>query len=448
MIKGIVKTIVFIGSHLGYPMESTPLGGGAMVGLQMLRHWARDGGARLVALGSGSQPPSPGVEYHRLPAAAGRGEDPDLVRMSEWAYARFCRSFEKAATEFLSGRLEEFSPGRTAVVVNDVAESPDMRELARFGYRPVSLWHVDVVDYFNRLYLGRLLPPERLTRAFDLWEGLGLGGLLPDILKLVFRKQKDAVRYSDRLIVPSRGMAETLRRCYGQALADKILVVPWGVWREDGAARSDGGESCAAEASRLRTLYRIGPKTKVVMTLSRIAPEKGIDLLLKAVRLIEESLDADLCLFVCGEPAFMRGASYARKIRSLARRLRRARVVFPGYLAAERKRAHFQLADLFVSASIHESYGLTVVEAMQAGLPVLASDHYGVREALDESYGRVVRYGGRRPEQALAGALSELLQDPVRLKRMGGLAREAAAGMDFARSAERVRSAALGLLEA
>ena len=144
----------------------------------------------------------------------------------------------------------------------------------------------------------------------------------------------------------------------------------------------------------------------------------------------------------------MRGASYAAKIRSLASRLRRARVVFPGYLAAERKRAHFRLADLFVSASIHESYGLTVVEAMQAGLPVLASDHYGVREALDDSYGRVVRYDGRRPEQALAGALSELLADPVRLKRMGGRAREAAAGMDFARSAERVRSAALGLLEA
>ena len=445
-----MNTIVLVGSHLGYPMDRTPLGGGAMVAVQLLRHWARMGGTRLVALGAGSQSPSPGIEYHRLPAPVGQGDDPDLVRMSEWAYARFSRAFEKAATGFLSSRLAQFPPDRTVLIINDVAEAPDMAALARLGYHQVSLWHVDVVDYFNRLYLGGLLPPERLTRAFDFWDALRLGIFLPDILKLVFRKQKDAVGHSDTLVVPSRGMAQTLQRCYGRAIADRILVVPWGVWRESGGEGGEraAAEACASQEGGLRERYGIGPSTRVVMTLSRIAPEKGIDFLLKAVRLIEDSLDFDLCLFVCGEPAFMRSASYFRKVRSLAKSLRRARVFFPGYLAGERKRAHFRLADLFVSASIHESYGLTVVEAMQAGVPVLASDHYGVREALDESYGRVVRYDGARPERALAGALRELLRDPARLKRMGVLAREAAAGMDFSRSAERVRCAALSLLEA
>ncbi|MBI5244555.1 MAG: glycosyltransferase family 4 protein [Elusimicrobia bacterium] len=438
-----MKNIVFIGSHLGYPMDRTPLGGGAMVGLQLLRHWARAGGARLIALGAGSQSPAPEVEYHRMPAPAGQGEDPDLVHMSEWAYARFCRKFEKAATGFLAHGGRGLGPQRTVVVVNDVAEAPDMGALARLGYRQASLWHVDVVDFFNRLYLGRLLPPERLTKAFDLWEGLGLGALLPDILKLVFRKQKDAIRHSDLLIVPSRGMGDTLLRCYGGAIEEKLLVVPWGVWREDGSER---GAKAEEEAQRLRRLYRLGPDSRVIMTLSRIAPEKGIHLLLKAVGMIEDSLGHDLCVFICGEPAFMRGASYAGSVRALAGRLRRARVVFPGYLSAERKLSHFLLADLFVSPSIHESYGLAVVEAMQAGLPVLASDHYGVREALDESYGRIVRYEDRRPEDSLAQALSELLRDPARLKAMGALARKAAARMDFAGSAERVRSAALGLL--
>jgi len=97
---------------------------------------------------------------------------------------------------------------------------------------------------------------------------------------------------------------------------------------------------------------------------------------------VEQSLDADLCLFVCGEPAFMRGASYAGKVRALAGRLRRTRVVFPGYLGPERKKAYFRLADLFVSPSIHESYGLSVVEAMKAGLPVLASHQGGLAEVV------------------------------------------------------------------
>ncbi|HAH08054.1 MAG TPA: hypothetical protein DCM05_16275 [Elusimicrobia bacterium] len=435
-----MKNLVFVGSHLGYPMDRTPLGGGAMVGLQLLRHWARaSGGVRLIALGSGPEAPAPGVEYRRV---AGEKE-PDLVRMSEWAYGRFCREFERGTTAFLSERVEELPPASTAVVVNDVAEAPDMGALARLGYRQTTLWHVDVVDFFNRLYLGRIVPPEKLTRAYDRWERLGLGGLLPEILKLVFRKQKDAVRFSGSLVVPSRGMKENLLRCYGEPkLEERIEVVPWGVWDEGGL--SEGGAE--TEAGRLRALHRIGPDTRVLMTLSRISPEKGIDLLLRALRLVEQSLDADLCLFVCGEPAFMRGASYAGKVRALAGRLRRTRVVFPGYLGPERKKAYFRLADLFVSPSIHESYGLSVVEAMKAGLPVLASDHYGVREALAESYGRVVSYASGRPEAELARALQELLGDPARLERMGALAAQAARGMDFGRSAEKVLSSALGLL--
>ena len=45
-------------------------------------------------------------------------------------------------------------------------------------------------------------------------------------------------------------------------------------------------------------------------------------------------------------------------------------------------REHIRLAELFVSPSVHESYGLTLVEAMRAGLPILASDHHGVAEIL------------------------------------------------------------------
>ena len=95
-----------------------------------------------------------------------------------------------------------------------------------------------------------------------------------------------------------------------------------------------------------------------------------------------------------------------------------------------------------MSPSVHESYGLTVAEAMQAGLPVLASDHYGVREMLDGDCGRVVAY--ERLSEAprrLAGALAELLADRERLARMGRRARERAADMPFSRAADAVLDA-------
>ena len=59
--------IVFIGSHLGYPMDRTPLGGGAMVGLRLIRHWLREGACELTVIGSGPQAPAPGAFYVRLP---------------------------------------------------------------------------------------------------------------------------------------------------------------------------------------------------------------------------------------------------------------------------------------------------------------------------------------------------------------------------------------------
>jgi glycosyltransferase involved in cell wall biosynthesis len=256
----------------------------------------------------------------------------------------------------------------------------------------------------------------------------------------VFRKQKAAVDCSDLLIVPSRGMGRMLARCYSPAVRDRTLVVPWGMWRNALAAHAD------ADAAWLRAHHHIEPETRVLMTLSRISPEKGIDLLLSALRRLERELDFDVCLFICGEPAFMRGASYGRKVRALASRLRKVRVFFPGYLSADDKQAYFKLADLFVSPSRHESYGLTIVEALQAGLAVLASDHYGVEEVLQPAYGRSVSYAAAPPETALADGLRDLLADKGRLKAMGAQARAAADGMDFSRSAGQVLSAALQLL--
>ncbi|MFH1725149.1 MAG: glycosyltransferase family 4 protein [Elusimicrobiota bacterium] len=510
-----MRNVVFIGSHLGYPMDRTPLGGGGMVGLQLVRHWAGLGGApsrgksgdfRLTVLGSGAHDPTPerpGVSYLQLPSRPG---SPDLVRLSEMGYARFCRRFEAATTAYLLDNPRIFEPRRTAVIVNDISESPDLDRLAGAGYRILSIWHVDVVDFFNRLYLGGLLAPERWTRAFARIERWGLARCVPDVLRLVFQKQRRVVERSAVLALPSRRMAETIRRCYGgrdggrpternreevpppddvggrpternreevpppddvggrpternreevpppddvggRPLEERILIAPWGGWRE-----SFSEEAVALEASRLRAHYHLRPGSRVVLTLSRISPEKGIHLLLEALRRLEGSprfRATDVCLFICGETAFMRGESYGRRVRAAAERLRRFRVFFPGYLAPVEKQAYFRLADLFVSPSLHESYGLTIVEAMRAGLPILASDHYGGDEILDPSYGRTVPYGdaGLRP-RLLAVGLEEMLGDPAGLRRMGRRAREASASarMDFAGTARRLLDAALALI--
>ena len=442
-----MANLVFIGSHLGYPMDKTPLGGGAMVGLQLARRWgaAREG-LRLVLLGSGPVSPAPGVEYHQLPDPGG---DPSLTRLSELRYARFCRDFEAATTAWVLERRGELVPAQTVLVVNDISESPDLERLAAAGYKVVTIWHVDVVEFFNRIYLGGVFKPELWTRAYSRLARWGLERGTPDVLRLVFDKQRRAVRCSDLMVLPSRQMADTVGRCYegseGPPLAPRTLVLPWGGWSEPfDEARA------AEEAARLRAHYQLRPETRVVMTLSRISPEKGIHILIEALERLESSplgRGLDVAAFVCGETAFMRGEAYGRRVRRAADRLRRFRAFFPGYLDSPSKQAYFRLADLFVSPSLHESYGLTVVEGLQAGLPVLASDHYGVAETLSPEYGRTVPYGdsGARVRR-MHEALGELLGDPEGLRRMGERARAAARGMDFAGSAERLLEASLATL--
>ncbi len=439
-----MKNLVFVGSHLGYPMDRTPLGGGAMVGLQLARHWKPDSSWRFVVLGSGPEAPTPAAEYVRLAERPG-----GLVDLGELEYARFCSDFESATTEWILSRAREFEPLETAIVVNDISEGPTLGRIESAGYRVLSIWHVDVVDYFNKLYLRRFLAPERLTRVHERLRAVGVERLLPDVLHLVFDKQRETVVHSTRMIVPSTAMAETIRRCYGELVGDeelarRVTVIPWGVWAEEPTPAD------LNRADELRDYHGIGPGAFVLMTLSRLSPEKGIHLLLEALRQLELNgrlAGRDVRLFICGEPAFMMGQSYHKKIKAAAARLKQVRVVFPGYLDAAAKRAYLRLPHLFVSPSIHESYGLNVVEAMHAGLPVLASDHYGVRDMLPAEAGRLVHYPTpKKAPPLLAAALLDLMDDRAKLAAMGKAARAAAEAMPFSAAAEAVRLAALGMI--
>ena len=170
------------------------------------------------------------------------------------------------------------------------------------------------------------------------------------------------------------------------------------------------------------------------MTLSRISPEKGQDLLLDALFEWEQRKDFPqhpLWLFLCGDAAFMQGRRFLDRLKSSAARLRKTRVVFPGYVTGDRKAAFFALADLFIFPSRFESYGLTLLEALAAGLPAVCLDHIGARSVMREDFGAIV------PPFRLRRAIASILADDAGRKRMGDAARRFAQGERFAdRAAE------------
>jgi glycosyltransferase involved in cell wall biosynthesis len=379
-----------------------PLGGGAAVCDRLVEEWSRTHPFpfRLI---------SPAV----LGASAPSGKD--LVRFGERAYADFSRAFERAATE----EILRHDPAGTVVLANDISEGPDFLKLAARGYRVFTIYHVDVVGYVTAMYFRGWIRPETTVRWYP-----RLRALLPDMAGLVWEKQLASVRYSRGLIMPSGGMREVLLRCYPECPPERVHVLPWGV--------SEVGSS--GDPEPLRQEFSVPEDAQVLLTLSRISPEKGQDLLLEALLEWERREDyprRPLWLFVCGDAAFMQGRRFLEKLKRLASRLRRTRVVFPGYVTGERKASFFALADVFVFPSRYESYGLTLLEALAHGLPAVCLDHHGSRSVMREEFGAIVQ------PQGLRDALAMLLADDAARKKMGEAARKFARGERFAdRAAE------------
>ncbi len=405
--------VLYPAAHAGFPV-SAPLGGGAAVARLLEAEWQRTRPFELEMI---------------TPAALGAGapSGEELASMDERRYAAFCRAFSAAATE----RILRHDPRTTAVLVNDISEAPDFPALERAGFRIATIYHVDVVAYIANIYLRGLAAPRTLARLWRGFEQTGGARFAPLILRLIFQRQAESLRHSEAVIVPSAGMKRILLECWPEARAERIHVLPWGAPPAEEAA-PDGAEQLRREFGLLRD-------ERVLLALSRISPEKGQDLLLESLAEWERARGAavpPLRLFVCGAPAYMQGQAHQRRLERLAARLRRIRVEFPGHVTGARKQAFFRLADLYVFASRHESYGLTLMEALGAGLPAVAVDSEGARETLRPEFGVMVPR-----QEARAGlwrAIEELLADEARRRAMGKAARRFTAERPFSQAAEKL----------
>jgi glycosyltransferase involved in cell wall biosynthesis len=143
---------------------------------------------------------------------------------------------------------------------------------------------------------------------------------------------------------------------------------------------------------RIRAGLGLGPTTLLIGTLGRVEDSKGHAVLLDAWR---RAGLADARLAIVG------GGRDWKRVRSLAP----AEVVMPGF--AERPQDWLAAFDVFVSAALSEPFGLVFLEAMQSGLPIVASDSEGAQH-LQAAIGRPLV--PRRDAQALAQALRTISQ--------------------------------------
>ncbi len=161
--------------------------------------------------------------------------------------------------------------------------------------------------------------------------------------------------------------------------------------------------------------------TCVIAQVSRMEPWKGQSVLINALARLRD--EPGWTCWMVGGPQRAAEAKYFDSLRAQASRLGIAdRVVFMGQRSDVR--ALLASADLFCQANLEpEPFGISFVEALGAGLPVVTSAMGGALEIVDTSCGALVKAGD---EAALAGELLLLIKDPERRAALGRRGRERA----------------------
>ena len=205
------------------------------------------------------------------------------------------------------------------------------------------------------------------------------------------------------------------RRLREVGVRSRIAVVPSGI---DVATFARGERS-----QTLRASFGVAGDSKMVLCVGRLGREKNLE---RAIEAFVRLGDAQARLVVIGD-----GPHRATLERFAASCGAGDRIYFTGELPRERLPDAYASADAFVFASRTDTQGLVLVEALAAGLPIVAVDTPQTRDVLAEA-GRIVRDDAA----SIAAGLRDVLAAPR--ARFARAASRVAERYDRATSGDRI----------
>ncbi|MCU0276891.1 MAG: glycosyltransferase [Acidobacteria bacterium] len=283
---------------------------------------------------------------------------------------------------------------------------PFSLSLARQALRQARSLQPDVVLTFYALPCG--LAAARIRKKLRIPVVLSLigrdvpGPAVPRFWGNYVRWSMDA---ADRTLF----ISEYCRQALGIVKGPAADVVPFGVDCERFAP--------GAAAGPLRERLGIPRDSKVLLALQRLDPWKQVEVLIRAQALLLQQIDAYLVIGGKGPEL--------ERLRGLARDLGIAsRVLFAGYIPDKELPLYYALADVFACHSTYETFGLSLLQAMAAGTPVVSVRSTAIPELIHHGEnGLLVEPGDAG---AFAQSVQELLGDGDMQKRFAAESRRRA----------------------
>lgn len=311
--------------------------------------------------------------------------------------------FRKLTVHVCGGNVKPYDP-RSILQGLKIANSIDSRFDILFAHNypaTLSAWfykrkkNIKTAWYCHRIIESLYLWREELKRV-DLSRRIAGRVLFPIVAPFLRKYERKAVASMDYIFTNSKFTSELIRELYGI----EATVAYLGVNIETFKLGLKG------DLIRNKHSLRDSP---IVLTVGGLYPVKQVDLVIRALSLIKQTISNVKLLVVGGGPELPR-------LKELVNKLGLSDSVV--FTIADDKALPFYYAtsDVFVTAALQEPLGLTILEAMACGKPVVALDEGGHRETVvDGKTGYLVR--GR--VKKLAGTITKLLVDKNQGSKMG-----------------------------
>lgn len=346
-----------------------------------------------------------------------RRDRPDLPEVLEWENgvrivhvpagpARFVRKEEllqymPAFTDFMVDFFQHQTlPARGAAAAQFVEPPYDLIH--------ANFWMSGLVaaDLKRRLGLPFVITFHALGRVRRIHQGRADG--FPSER---FEIEDRIVAEADAILAECPQDEEDLIHLYN-ASPEQITIIPCGF---------DPAELWPVDRAAARQMLRLPGREFLILQLGRMVPRKGVDTVVEALALLQREQGIQASLVIAGgetekpDPA---STPEIARLQTLAAELGVAeRVHFVGRSNRQTLKNYYSASDVFVSTPWYEPFGITPVEAMACGVPVIGSNVGGIRYTVRHAEtGFLVP---PRDAETLARRLAQLARNPELRTCMG-----------------------------
>ena len=233
----------------------------------------------------------------------------------------------------------------------------------------VHTYHTQYEDYVHYLAKGMVIRPSMVKYI--------VRGFMSDL---------------DGVICPSEIVYDLL---VGYKIKAEKRVIPTGI----DLAKFDRPELSREDIKKLRFKLGIAEDEVMLLSLSRISYEKNIQAIVEALPMVLEE-NAKVKLVIVGD------GPYAENLKALVTQLHiEDSVIFTGMIAPSDTALYYKAADFFISASTSETQGLTYLESLASGTPIIAHGNPYLDNVISDKTFGTLYYESRD----LAGAILEAI---------------------------------------